>query len=65
MQTNDADRDNRNQLYPYWWVYEGYVYTSENHKPFYRVVCRDEEERQLAIRVKPDCVRAEVILAGA
>jgi hypothetical protein len=51
----------RDQFYPGWWTYLRQSFAYEDLKPFYCVIYRSAEERELAKQVKPDFVRAEFI----
>ena len=55
----------RDQFYPAWWTYVSHALQSEQQKPLYVVECQNESERQLAINLKPDSIRAKFIISDA
>jgi hypothetical protein len=54
----------RDRYYPGWWTYSFNGAQTETAKPIYRVMCRDERERQVAAQVKPVFIRAEIVIGG-
>jgi len=52
----------RDRFFPGWWTYVGQRFLLDEHKPFYRVTCRDIAEAELAQEVQPDFIRAEIVL---
>jgi len=57
----DTDCAARDRFYPGWWTYGPGGLADEANKPFYRVICRTDEDCLLAARVKPPYVRAEIV----
>lgn len=51
----------RERLYPDWWMFSD-PQAPIGERPSYRVVCRDETERELAYRVRPPYVNATIVL---
>jgi hypothetical protein len=51
-----------NLFYPTWWKYSGCQFSRESDKPLYVVHCANQQERELAMSLKPDCVRARYVL---
>jgi hypothetical protein len=54
----DAARD---RLYPDWWMFSD-PQARVGERPWYRVVCKTDEERDLAYRVRPPYIDATIVL---
>jgi hypothetical protein len=65
MRIDDLGEDElasaRDRLYPDWWQFSD-PQAPIGERPSYRVVCRDEAERELAYRVRPRYVNATIVL---
>jgi hypothetical protein len=54
----------RDRFYPDWWMFRN-PQAPAGERPGYRVVCRDEEELELAYLSRPPHVDATIILETA
>jgi hypothetical protein len=63
--STDVLDEAREKFYPDWWMFDDGSSSPLEPRAAYRVVVRTEAERDLAYKVKPASVDAEIILETA
>lgn len=61
IELEELEAEARDRFYPDWWMFSD-PHAPAGARPAYQVICRTEEERQLAYRVRPPYVDATIVL---
>ncbi len=59
---SESELEARERFYPDWWMFDAQGAAAPEARPAYRVVVHSEAERDLAYRVKPPTIDAQIVL---